>query len=261
MKSSLILAGVCISMISQAQVTTPNERVLADIEGAVLAPGSYMFAPGSRLLDASATGKVSAQAWALGAALLRQSAMEPQVRLKAGILFDLQINRVHALAEDNVDLQALIDRLKITIESMPVTGRIVAQLNPLQQLLPANNDPLENGDRIRYPRRPDHVTVTGAVERDCKLNFSPAFQPADYLRLCNRLSLADPSYIYVIQPDGKLMLHGIAHWNAEQANVAVGAVLYVPVKPGRLSAETPDINRELAEFLATQYQLGGRFGE
>lgn len=260
MKSALLMLALGTSFACAAQSENDTSLVVK-ISGAVLAPGAYAFPDGARLHDVSRTAQVNTAAWPLGAALLRQSAVEPQLRLKTGVLFDLRVNRVHAVAEQKPALEALVDRLALTVEALPVSGRVVAQLNPLQQLLLANNDVLESGDHIVYPLRPTHVSVTGAVERDCWLPFVPSHQPIDYLEHCARLPLADRNAVYVIQPDGTQQRKGIAHWNAEPANVAVGAVIYVPIRANQLSAETPDLNQELAEFLATQYQLGGRFGE
>ncbi|WP_150306261.1 capsule biosynthesis GfcC family protein [Pseudomonas saliphila] len=249
------------ALSASAACLAQSEPLEVRISGAVLAPNTYSFAPGARLHDASRTAQVSTEAWPLGAALLRQSAIEAQLRLKAGVLFDLRVNRVHAIAEEKPALEALIDRFERVVKALPVTGRVVAQLNPLQQLLLANNDLLESGDHIVYPPRAAQVIVTGAVEQDCRLAFVPTQQPVEYLHQCARLPLADRNAVYVIQPDGTHQLRGIAHWNTEPANVAVGAVLYVPIRSGQLAAETPDLNQELAALLATQYQDRGRIGE
>ncbi|QJD58688.1 hypothetical protein HG264_07070 [Pseudomonas sp. gcc21] len=256
-KPLVFLLGLGASLNCLAQSASPT----VEISGVVLAPGTYSLSEGARLHDASSSAQVRSDAWPLGAALLRQSAVEPQVRLKAGVLFDLRINHVHAVADENPALEALVDRLIQAIEPLPVTGRVNAQLNPLQQLIPANDSLLEAGDRILYPHRPNHVTVIGAVEQDCKLAFVPAHQPVDYLKQCASSPVADRDTVYVIQPDGTLHSKGVAHWNAEPANVAVGAMIYVPIRTNQLSAQTSDLNQELAEFMATQYQLGGRFGE
>lgn len=244
-----------------ANTAAPQANLLVSIEGAVLKPGSYRFEPEARLRNASATALVRRDAWFLGAALLRQSAIEPQQRLKAGVLFELHANRVHAMAENNLDLHALADHLYTTVEAMPVTGRVPAQLDPLQQMLPANNMLLQDGDRIIYPRRPDQVRVLGAVERACTLPFAAGAQPVDYLADCAPHRLADPSWIYVVQPNGTWSKVGLAGWNREKVNIAVGAVLYVPLRGRWLAPDSSGLNDDMAALLATQYRLGGRFGE
>ena len=231
------------------------------ISGAVLQPGSYQWHAEARLRDATVSGQVRADAWFLGAALLRDSALEPQQRLKAGVLFDLRVNKLHARNENNITLLELVERLEQQVANMPLTGRIPAELNPFQLLIPRHNQLLEPGDRLVYPTRPAHIRVMGAVAADCELAFDPALTLRNYLRQCPVYPGVDRNLVHVIQPDGSVEEVGIAHWNAQPVNLAVGAVIYRPVNPGRLSPDTPEMNADIAALLATQYRLGGHFSE
>ncbi|GGC97419.1 capsule biosynthesis GfcC family protein [Halopseudomonas salina] len=231
------------------------------IDGQVLNPGTFAFPMGARLSQAAATGQVSANAWFLGAALLRKDAVEDQVRLKAGVLFELQVNAVHAKAEGNAPLLELAERLHALVEPMPVTGRVVAEMNPLAQLLPQNNQLLRDGDQLRYPRRPDQIRVIGAVKRECVLPYVPGEQPVAYLESCPRHDMADPSLVYLVQPDGSVSKASVAYWNAQPANLAVGGIVFVPLQRNILSPEATGLNEDFTALLATQYQLGGRFDE
>lgn len=254
----LALAALLVGLTLPGLVLSA-EPVTVTVDGLVLRPGTYTLPRGARLSDASVAAQVRADAWFLGAALLRQTAVDQQQKLKAGVLFDLQSNRVHWQADDKPAGVELANRLLAAVEVMPVTGRIPAQLDPLQQLALRRNQLLESGDRIVYPRRPAQVRVTGAVNADCVLPFDPAWQPADYLQQCPRHDLADLSVVQVVQPDGRTQGRGVAVWNREPAAVAVGAVLYVPVSEQHLAGESPSFNEDFAALLATQHQLGGRF--
>lgn len=262
------LACLCLPAAVYAQTAgtppgndTPPAITGVTISGAVIKPGTYDFPAGARLHDASVTAQINAQAWFLGAALLRQSAMEPQQRLKVGLLFELNANRVHALAMEDAELHELITRLYRAVEAMPVTGRTVAQLDPLQQLILSNNPLLENGDRLLYPRKAEQVRITGAVMADCVLPHDPSWQMLDYLKACQRHPLAERNSAYLIQPNGTWQTYGIAYWNLQPADVATGAIIYLPPQPKRLSPSTRGLNNDMAAMLATQYQLGGRFSE
>ncbi len=257
------LAGLLLAALvcNPASAQPAAENLTVHIDGQVLSPGSYSLPAGSRLSQAAFAGQVSSAAWFLGAALLRESAVEAQVRLKAGVLFDLKVNAVHAKATGNAGLLNLAERLDAMVSPLPVTGRVVAELNPLAQLLPQNNPPLENGDRLLYPLRPDTVRVIGAVEQNCKLPYVPGMQPVDYLEGCPRHAMSDPSEVFLVQPDGSLSRAPVAHWNIRPANVATGAIIYVPLRRNMLSPEATGLNVDMAAFLATQYQLGGRFDE
>lgn len=243
---------------------TLTSSVAADsirIHGAVLQPGQYPWHQGARLHEAVVAGQVSSDAWPLGAALLRQSAVEPQQRLKAGVLFDLRVNKIHARSTNDSELLSLLERLEAFVQRLPVTGRVVAELNPFQLLLPSKNDLLEADDELIYPLRPDTLRVLGAVEADCQLHFDAGLRLKDYLRQCPSHPAADRNYVYVIQPDGTTEQIGVAHWNQQHATLAVGAVIYLPVNPSALSPEAQALNRDMTALLATQYVLGGRYSE
>lgn len=232
--------------------------ITVTVTGAALQPGVHNLPTNSRLRDAAIAAQVSDRAWFLGAALLRDSAISPQQRLKAGILFDLSTNRVHWLAENQPEAVALADRMTAMVQAMPVTGRVPAQLDPLQQLAIVRNDLLEDGDTIHYPLRASQVRVTGAVERDCVLAFDPAWQATDYVQACPRHALADSSYADVIQPDGVSQRRGVAVWNREAAPVAVGAVLYVPIATRHLAAHAKELNEDYVALLGTQVCSAGQ---
>ena len=246
-----VLVGIGQSAVAQS----------VHVEGAVLKPGAFQWQDGARLHDASVAGQVRAEAWFLGAALLRDSALESQQRLKAGVLFDLRVNRLHARSENDASLLELIERLQAQVADMPVTGRVRAELNPFQLLLLPNNQLLQAGDRLIYPTRPTQVRVMGAVAADCVLDFDPAQALKHYLRQCPAHPAVDRNLVYVIQPDGQVREVGIAHWNEQQVDLAVGAVIYRPLRAAKISVDTADLNRDMAALLATQYQLGGRFSE
>lgn len=231
------------------------------VAGAVLQPGSHPWHPEARLRDAVAAAQVRADAWFLGAALLRGRALEPQKRLKAGILFDLRANRLHARVENNQPLVELLNRLDSQVSALPVTGRITARLAPFDLLLPQHNLPLEAGDQLTYPTRPTQLRVMGAVQADCVLAHDPALSLRDYLGQCPAHPAASRDHVFVIQPDGHVQHTGIAHWNEQPVNIAVGAILYRPLHAARLLPESGELNSDLAALLATQYQLGGHLVE
>ncbi|UAW99436.1 capsule biosynthesis GfcC family protein [Halopseudomonas nanhaiensis] len=255
---TLAILLICALLTSTSSAAEPLN---VTVEGLVLQPGTYSLPEGARLSDASVAAQVRADAWFLGAALLRRAAIQPQQKLKAGLLFDLQSSRVHWQAEEQAAGVELAGRLLTAVEAMPVTGRVRAQLDPLQQLALSRNGLLQDGDRIAYPPRAERVRVTGAVKADCLLAFDPSLQPVDYLDQCPRHALADPSYVHVVQPDGRTQRRGVALWNREPGNVAVGAVLYVPVDPKHLAADAQGLNDDFVALLATQVAEAGAAGK
>jgi len=242
LSACLLLAS---SAMTQAAVT-----VTGDVKNA----GSFAFVPGARLLDAVSQGRPNAESYWLAAAWLHQPLMEQQIRLKAGVLFDLKLLQRGALLEEKSSLAALAARLLEEVSRLPVTGRRVAVLDPVAlEVAFARNYSLSDGDQLIYPLRPTTVTVQGAVEQPCALPYR-ALQPVqEYLKGCLPVTDADADYLWLIQPDGQVRRVGNAAWNNEDGVfAAAGSTILVPVRNDDPDLPTPDLNEQLAQFLATQ---------
>lgn len=242
LSACLLLAS---STMNQAAV-----KVTGDVQNA----GSFTFVPGIHLLDVVSQARPNAESYWLAAAWLHRPLLEQQTRLKAGVLFDLKMLQRGALLEDKNSLAALAARLLEEVSRLPVTGRKIAVLDPVAlEVAFARNDSLNDGDQLIYPARPTTVTVFGAVEKPCTLPYQ-ALQPAqEYLENCLPLTEADADYLWLIQPNGHVKRVGIAGWNREDGVfAAAGSTILVPVRNDDRDLPTPDLNEQLAEFLATQ---------
>lgn len=228
------------------------QSVSIHASGSVRNPGAHALPAGSRLSAAALMAAPDANTYLLGAALLRERELAIQIRLKAGLLFDLDLLR--ARQDQNSGIATTIDNLHSQVEAMPVTGRIFQLLAPrsLEAQL-ALDTPVLPGDRLHYPSRPDTVTVTGAVSGSCRLAHVPLKSPAAYRSQCPLGDGASPDHVYVIQPDGHIQKHGIALWNRDRASsLAPGAIVFVPLADSVIHRIAPDTNEEAARFLATQ---------
>ncbi|SDU87704.1 capsule biosynthesis GfcC family protein [Pseudomonas mucidolens] len=234
-----------ISSVSQAAVT---------VSGDVLSPGPVDLPPGGRLSDVISVAVPNAESYWLAAALLRQSLVEKQTRLKIGVLFDLQVLQRTALIFDRPSRANLAMRLYEQINDMPVTGRQVTVLDPVAiEVGFARNVRLDDGDHLIYPLRVDEVEVLGAVVEPCRLPFVALQEAREYLQGCATLADAEADYLWLIQPNGVTRQVGIAPWNRESGQVpAAGSKILVPIKNDDLDPPIPELNQQLAEFLATQ---------
>ena len=234
-----------ITGISHAAVT---------VTGDVANPGAVELPAGGRLLDVISVAQPNAESYWLAAVLLRQSLVEQQTRLKAGVLFDLDVLQRMAMLFDRPSRAALAVRLAEQVRRMPVTGRQVAVLDPVAvEVGFARNIRLDDGDRLIYPLRVDEVEVLGAVAESCRLPYQALQEARDYLRGCTPLADADADYLWLIQPNGVTRRVGIAHWNRESGQIpAAGSKILVPVKNDDLDPPIPELNQQLAEFIATQ---------
>jgi hypothetical protein len=236
----MVIAGV-----SQAAVT---------VTGDVANPGPVELPAGGRLLDVINEAVPNAEGYWLAGVLLRQSLLEEQTRLKAGVLFDLDVLQRMALLFDMPSRVALAQRLAEQVRQMPVTGRQIADLDPVAvEVGFARNIRLDDGDRLIYPKRIDEVEVLGAVAEPCHLPYQPLQEAREYLQGCSILSDAEADYLWLIQPNGVTRRVGIAHWNRESGHIPVaGSKILVPVKNDDLDLPLPELNQQLAELIATQ---------
>ncbi|MNP30642.1 hypothetical protein D3C76_1237230 [compost metagenome] len=206
------------------------------------------------MLDVISVAQPNAESYWLAAVLLRQSLVEQQARLKAGVLFDLDVLQRMALLFDRPSRAALAERLSGQVRGMPVTGRQIAKLDPVAvEVGFARNIRLDDGDRLIYPLRVDEVEVLGAVAEPCRLAYLPMQEASDYLQGCTTLVDADADYLWLIQPNGESRRVGIAPWNRQSGQIpAAGSKIFVPVKTDDLDPPIPELNQQLAEFIATQ---------
>lgn len=234
-----------LASVSQAAVT---------VSGDVANPGPVELPPGGRLLDVIGEAVPNAEGYWLAGALLRQSLVEEQARLKVGVLFDLDVLQRMAMLFDRPSRAALAQRVAEQVRQMPVTGRQIADLDPVAlEVGFARNIRLDDGDQLIYPKRVDEVEVLGAVAAPCHLPYQPLQEAREYLQGCSILSDAEADYLWLIQPNGASQRVGIAHWNRESGHFPVaGSKILVPLKNDDLDPPLPELNQQLAEFIATQ---------
>ena len=244
---NLIRAGVMLAcpMLSHAAVT---------VSGDVLKPGQYEITAGARLLDVVIPSRPNAESYWLAATWLHKPELEKQQRLKVGVLFDLKMVERGALLDGKESRAALAARLFDEVSRLPVTGRKVAVLDPIAlEVSFARNYPLADGDQLIYPTRPNSVEVLGAIGEPCEVAFRPMQQAREYMESCTLLKDAEGDFIWLIKPNGEVQRIGNGGWNREDGViVAEGSKILVPIKTSDIDPPTPDLNQQLAEFLATQ---------
>ncbi len=246
------LAALLLAMTVVAPCASSATQV--QVQGAVDHAGARDLPGNARLSDAALAAAVRSDAYALGAAWLRPSLLVEQRRAKAGMLFDLDSVRRDALQRENDGLVALVTSMIHWLDSLPVTGRQVALLDPRAvEVNAAENRPVAEGDTLYYPQRPATIRVVGAVEHACELPHVALQDAKKYLHACPLTKWADADDIYVIQPDGRVIEQGVALWNRSQPlPLAPGAMIYVPLREWSVRGLAPDLNKEVAAFLATQ---------
>lgn len=240
--------ALALALACHAHASSP---INVEAAGHVRNPGMHTLPAEARLSTAALAAAPEEEAYMLGAALLRQRALTPQTRLKAGLLFDLE---TLASQQDAPELADAAAQLARELGDLPVTGREPQLLDPRRlEASVAENRPALAGDRIVYPGRPETVQVVGAVVQPCKLQHQATLDARSYRNACALLPAASRDDLYVIQPDGKVQQLGVALWNrSTPVHLAPGAIIYVPLDAAKIRTIAPDVNEDAVRFLATQ---------
>jgi hypothetical protein len=229
------------------------------VSGAVAHAGRIELHGPARLSDAALAAQPLPQAYVKGAAWLRPGLLVAQQRLKAGVLFDLTQLQQRARADGQQAVATNSGALLHWISTLPVTGRqSPALLDPRAvEVNPPENHRLAAGDQLYYPLRPSSIRVVGAVQQACTLPLVPLQDARRYLAACALSDAADRDTIYVIEPDGRVVVQGIALWNRSEAQaLAPGAMIYVPLRERAARKVDATMNSDIASFLATQVLPG-----
>jgi hypothetical protein len=247
-----LLAGV-LPAVATAQAPV---SITVSTRGAVAHPGPRAYPAGARLSTVGMTSGVAPDAYLLGAAWLQPALREEQLRLRAGLVYELGAIRLQALGRQDTALASASAGFEAWLSTLPVTGRKTGvALDPLRlEVAPAEDRPVHEGDTLVFPDRPADIRVVGAVEAACRLPHVPMQDARRYLSGCRPSAAADPDAIYVVQPDGAVFAQGVALWNRDPPRpLAPGAWIYVPFDRRAIAgAADADFNRDVATFLATQ---------
>lgn len=249
---ALVIGTLVAPRPASAQVT-----VRVEIAGQVSHAGTLELPAQARLHDAASAAGVSQDAYVAGAGWYQARLLQPQQRLKAGIVFDLSLLAAGGAKRGRDQALANAAQTMLSwVSVLPVTGRRVAvKLDPdVLEISRHDNYLLESGDRLVYPSRPDTVRIEGAVVRPCALPQQALQDVRGYLAACPVSTVADKDIVYLIQPDGSILTLGIALWNrSAPTTMAPGSILFIPFAVHAVSQRgTSDLNGELAAFLATQ---------
>jgi hypothetical protein len=251
-----LVAFAALAFAGAAVASAADGQLAASTSGAVRQGGSAVYPVGSRLSALALAARVEPDAYLAGAAWLRPSLKEAQVRLKAGVVFELGVIRMDAISKGDDDLGLETAAFQSWITSLPVTGRRTSvALDPDQlEVSPPDNWPLQDGDALFYPRRPSDVRIVGAVAQPCRVPQVGMQDARRYLAACSPSAAADPDMIFVIQPDGTVFPQNTAAWNRDKPRVvAPGAWIYVPFNRKRIAAITDGhFNDDAAAFISTQ---------
>lgn len=233
------------------------------LAGEFVRPGVYDIRRGERLSELILrAGGLTREAYPLGAVFTRESV---RVRQQEG--FEraareletslLQVAAGRAVAapagRPSVDLGEAIRagrELAASLREARAAGRMVVEANPaVLAARPELDLLLEPGDLLVVPKRPNDVSVVGAVLNPGALQFRSGQRAGDYLRAAGGAQrFADTSRAFVVLPNGQTQPAGLSSWNVSPEPIPPGSMVVVPQDPSPF--ETWGFIRDLTQLLS-----------
>jgi polysaccharide export outer membrane protein len=232
------------------------------LAGEAVRPGTYDIRRGERLSELLArAGGLTPQAYAYGTVFTRDSVRVRQQEGFARTARELETSLIQVAAGQAVagsraaptDLGGAINagrELANTLRQAQAAGRMVVEANPVVLAARPELDVLlEPGDLIVIPKRPNEVTVVGAVLNPGSLQFQSGWRASDYMRASGGPQrFADTSRAFVVLPNGQSTPAGLSAWQAGGPPIPPGSLLVVPQDPSPF--ETWGFIRDLTQVLS-----------
>ncbi|WP_231566161.1 capsule biosynthesis GfcC family protein [Vibrio sinaloensis] len=189
-----------------------------------------------------------------------QGATQPTVYPLANQLFNLdkqsQVNQEKQRVVEH--LQTLADRqlisaeaagvLKQQIQGWAVAYREKIDLDFDQIRTDAADNPMLQGNyELITPERTRTISFEGALYTPQDVEFDESLSLSGYLSRLNLLKSADPSYAWVIYPDGNFVRSGYAYWNSQNTSLTPGSIIFVGFKSG--NKEVQQLEQQVVQLI------------
>ena len=230
--------------------------------GEALRPGVYDIRRGERLSELLArAGGLTPQAYAYGTVFTRDSVRTRQQEGFARTARDLETSLIQVAAGQatagvrggGIDVGNAISagrELASALRQAQAAGRMVVEANPVVLAARPELDVLlEPGDLIVIPKRPNEVTVVGAVLNPGSLQFQSGWRANDYVRAAGGPQrFADGGRSFVVLPNGQSAPAGLSGWQSGGPPIPPGSLVVVPQDPSPF--ETWGYIRDLTQVLS-----------
>jgi polysaccharide export outer membrane protein len=224
-------------------------------------PGSYELRRGERLSEVIArAGGLTPEAFPYGAVFTRESVRHRQQEGFARTARDLESSLVQLAAGQTLpgarggtsDIGGAVKagrELANTLREARAAGRMVVEANPVILLARPDLDMLmEPGDVLAMPKRPQDVTVVGAVLNPGSLNFRQGWRAAEYIQASGGAQrFADGSRVFVVLPNGEAAPAGQGFFQDGGPPLAPGSLVMLPQDPAPF--ETWGYIRDMTQIL------------
>lgn len=184
------------------------------------------------------------------AALYRHSAELEQQKL--AVLGRLQQLEQHWQLRNHTQNVLVLQSLRQQLGSWQVAERQPIPVDyDLVRIQPAANPRLDPGQYLlRASPRPLQVVFAGAISEERVLAHQGATPVQDYFSALPSLRRTDPSWLYIVQADGRVQQLGRGYWNRQPYELQPGSQVFLPLHPSILPKEFRSLNQQLVQLAA-----------
>ncbi|ATR22484.1 Polysaccharide export protein [Roseomonas mucosa] len=228
--------------------------------GEFVRPGTYDIRRGERLSELiGRAGGLTPQAYPYGTVFTRESVrvrqqdgFERTARELESSLLQVAAGQAVAGSRASGDLGGAITagrQMASALREAKAAGRMSVEANPaILAARPELDTLLEPGDLIAIPKRPNEVTVVGAVLNPGSMQFTTGKKAVDYVRAAGgEQRFADAGRAFVVLPNGQSVPAGIGSWQGGGPPVPPGSLVVVPQDPSPY--ETWGFIRDITQVL------------
>ncbi|AXR08284.1 capsule biosynthesis GfcC family protein [Salinimonas sediminis] len=140
--------------------------------------------------------------------------------------------------------------LRQQIEGWKLAKRVPLKVNyDVARLNISQNPKLLEGDYLlTLTPRPEVVHLSGLVKTPGPYKHQPAGSAYQYTQAIELRADADPDFVYIIEPSGRLRNVNTAYWNRQYTQVMPGSQIFVPIFSYLLTPSLSELNQKVAEL-------------
>ena len=167
---------------------------------------------------------------------------------KEGVVSEIKALLAH-YDSDSDTYRALQNLLK-QVSSWTVSTRVSMPVSYNRARLFFEHNPMFQPGKywVRLNSRPNVVHFSGAVVKPGAYQHSSDTSMYYVVHGVEKMSDADRSYVFIIDPMGNIEKKGAAYWNVDFSQIMPGGQVFVPLLPELFSSKLDALNERVAEL-------------
>ncbi len=244
--------GDDVRFLGKKQSLEPGAVLLS---GEFSRPGLYSIRSGETLSQLiTRAGGVSPQAYPYGAVFTRRSVKAAQQEgfRRTSRELSQALLAVSARRQTSAESLGEATELANSFANVEAPGRVVIEADPrVLERRPDLDTPLEPGDAVFMPRKPNFVLTTGDFLSPSAMQFVPAKSIESYVREAGGLQdSADKKRLFIVYPNGVAQPIKLSSFGRDRAAIPPGSTIVAPknVDPLRKLDIIKDVGSILSQF-------------